>query len=84
MVDPDVVLGANVRIFNPDLVNLYGCRIGDRTAISATIVSAVRDEDTGHRTTPHTARSVEHYFGALSQRFDLQAGAPAGLRRRTR
>ena len=34
MVDPDVVLGANVRIFNPDLVNLYGCRIGDRTEIS--------------------------------------------------
>jgi UDP-2-acetamido-3-amino-2,3-dideoxy-glucuronate N-acetyltransferase len=34
MVDPDVVLGENVRIHNPDLVNLYGCRIGDRTEIS--------------------------------------------------
>jgi UDP-2-acetamido-3-amino-2,3-dideoxy-glucuronate N-acetyltransferase len=34
LVDPDVVLGENVRIHNPDLVNLYGCRIGDRTEIS--------------------------------------------------
>jgi UDP-2-acetamido-3-amino-2,3-dideoxy-glucuronate N-acetyltransferase len=34
MVDPDVVLGTDVRIFNPSLVNLYGCRIGDRTEIS--------------------------------------------------
>jgi acetyltransferase-like isoleucine patch superfamily enzyme len=29
MIDPDVVLGANVRIFAPDLVNLFGCTIGD-------------------------------------------------------
>lgn len=29
MIDPDVVLGANVRIFNPELVNLFGCTIGD-------------------------------------------------------
>lgn len=34
MIDPDVVLGTHVRIFNPDLVNLYGCRIGDRTQIA--------------------------------------------------
>lgn len=34
MVDPDVVLGANVRIHHPELVNLYGCRIGDRTEIA--------------------------------------------------
>src|SRR5688572_22279132 len=34
MIDPDVILGAGVRIHDPNLVNLYGCRIGDRTEIS--------------------------------------------------
>ncbi len=28
-------LGKNVKIFQPDLVNLYGCRIGDDTKIGA-------------------------------------------------
>src|SRR5512136_2721463 len=31
----DVVLGKNVRIFQPDLVNLYGCTIGEETKIGA-------------------------------------------------
>jgi UDP-2-acetamido-3-amino-2,3-dideoxy-glucuronate N-acetyltransferase len=31
----DVVLGTAVRIFQPDLVNLYGCSIGDQTRIGA-------------------------------------------------
>jgi len=31
----DVVLGAGVRIFQPDLVNLYGCSIGDETKVGA-------------------------------------------------
>jgi acetyltransferase-like isoleucine patch superfamily enzyme len=31
----DVTLGANVRILHPDLVNLYGCRIGAETRIGA-------------------------------------------------
>ena len=31
----DVILGQNVRIFQPDLVNLYGCSIGDETKIGA-------------------------------------------------
>jgi acetyltransferase-like isoleucine patch superfamily enzyme len=31
----DVVLGHNVRIFQPELVNLYGCAIGDETKIGA-------------------------------------------------
>jgi acetyltransferase-like isoleucine patch superfamily enzyme len=31
----DVVLGKNVRIFQPDLVNLYGCKVGDDTKIGA-------------------------------------------------
>jgi len=30
-----VSMGANVRVFQPDLVNLYGCRIGDETKIGA-------------------------------------------------
>ena len=29
MIDPDVVLGKNVRIHNPDQVNIFGCTIGD-------------------------------------------------------
>ena len=31
----DVRLGRDVRIFQPDLVNLYGCSIGDDTKIGA-------------------------------------------------
>ena len=34
-VTPDVVLGCDVKIFQPDLVNLYGCRIGAETKIGA-------------------------------------------------
>jgi acetyltransferase-like isoleucine patch superfamily enzyme len=33
MIDSDVILGKNVRIFNSDLVNLFGCRIGDNSFI---------------------------------------------------
>lgn len=29
----DVQLGRDVRIFHPDLVNLYGCVVGDETRI---------------------------------------------------
>ena len=31
----DVKLGKDVRIFQPELVNLYGCSIGDQTKIGA-------------------------------------------------
>jgi acetyltransferase-like isoleucine patch superfamily enzyme len=31
----DVVLGKDVKIFQPDLVNLYGCTIGDETKVGA-------------------------------------------------
>jgi acetyltransferase-like isoleucine patch superfamily enzyme len=34
-IKDDVVLGKDVRIFQPDLVNLYGCTIGDETRIGA-------------------------------------------------
>jgi acetyltransferase-like isoleucine patch superfamily enzyme len=33
MIDSDVKLGRNVRIFNPDLVNIFGCIIGDDTFV---------------------------------------------------
>lgn len=34
-INDDVKLGANVKIFHPNLVNLYGCTIGDDTKIGA-------------------------------------------------
>lgn len=34
-ISEDVILGRDVRIFQPDLVNLYGCSIGDDTKIGA-------------------------------------------------
>ncbi|MEP6741969.1 MAG: acyltransferase [bacterium] len=34
-IAPDVKLGKDVRIFQPDLVNLYGCSIADETKIGA-------------------------------------------------
>ena len=35
MIREDVRLGQNVLIYHPDLVNLYGCEIGDNTKIGA-------------------------------------------------
>lgn len=46
MISKDVVLGIGVRIFQPDLVNLYGCRIGDGTRIGA-FVEIQRDANIG-------------------------------------
>jgi|SRR6185503_529551 len=34
-IAPDVSLGKDVRIFQPELVNLYGCSIADETRIGA-------------------------------------------------
>ena len=34
-ISPDVILGSSVVIHHEDLVNLYGCRIGDETRIGA-------------------------------------------------
>lgn len=34
-VASNVILGSGVRIFQPELVNLYGCSIGDETRIGA-------------------------------------------------
>src|ERR1043165_5019336 len=35
MIAPSVVLEKDVRIFQPDLVNLYGCRIGEGSRAGA-------------------------------------------------
>lgn len=35
MIEADVQLGKNVIIYHPDLVNLYGCEIGDGSKIGA-------------------------------------------------
>lgn len=35
MISRDVVLGKNVTIHQPDLVNLYGCSVGDNSKIGA-------------------------------------------------
>jgi UDP-2-acetamido-3-amino-2,3-dideoxy-glucuronate N-acetyltransferase len=35
MIKDDVMLGRGVRIFQPDLVNLYGCSIGDESKVGA-------------------------------------------------
>lgn len=34
-ISANVVLGKGVKIFQPDLVNLYGCQVGDETKIGA-------------------------------------------------
>jgi UDP-2-acetamido-3-amino-2,3-dideoxy-glucuronate N-acetyltransferase len=34
-VNDDVLLGSNVNIYHPQLVNLYGCQIGDDTKIGS-------------------------------------------------
>lgn len=35
MINKDVKLGKNVKIYHFDLVNLYGCQIGDNTKIAS-------------------------------------------------
>ena len=35
MISKDVKLGNNVKIFHKELVNLYGCKIGDNTKIAS-------------------------------------------------
>lgn len=47
-IAPDVTLGQNVVIYHPDLVNLYGCSIGDECKI-ATFVEIQRGVVLGRR-----------------------------------
>jgi len=44
----DVVLGRDVRVFHPDLVNLYNCTIGDETKIG-TFVEIQKNAHIGKR-----------------------------------
>jgi UDP-2-acetamido-3-amino-2,3-dideoxy-glucuronate N-acetyltransferase len=46
VIATDVVLGCDVRILQPDLVNLYGCTIGDGTKIG-TFVEIQRGAEIG-------------------------------------
>jgi acetyltransferase-like isoleucine patch superfamily enzyme len=48
MPTKDVTLGEGVRIFHPDLVNLYGCTIGDETKVG-TFVEVQKDVSIGAR-----------------------------------
>jgi acetyltransferase-like isoleucine patch superfamily enzyme len=47
-IAPDVVLGERVAIYHRDLVNLYGCRIGDDTKIG-TFVEIQKNAQVGSR-----------------------------------
>ncbi len=47
MISEDVKLGTNVKIYHPELVNLYGCTIGDNTKI-ATFVEIGRNVKIGN------------------------------------
>jgi acetyltransferase-like isoleucine patch superfamily enzyme len=47
-ISSDVSLGANVKIFQPDLVNLYGCIIGSETKIGA-FVEIQKNASVGER-----------------------------------
>ena len=47
-ITADVSLGERVVIFHPDLVNLYGCRIGDDTRIGS-FVEIQKNADIGRR-----------------------------------
>jgi acetyltransferase-like isoleucine patch superfamily enzyme len=46
VISADVVLGEGALIFQPDLVNLYGCKIGNGTRIG-TFVEIQRDAEIG-------------------------------------
>ena len=47
-IAPDVVFGQRVRVFHQELVNLYGCRIGDDTKIG-TFVEIQKNAVVGRR-----------------------------------
>jgi acetyltransferase-like isoleucine patch superfamily enzyme len=47
-ISPNVILGSNVVLYHKDLVNLYGCRIGDETKIG-TFVEIQKNSVVGER-----------------------------------
>lgn len=48
MISDDTVLGSNVQIPHPELVNLYGCRVGDDTKVGS-FVEIQRNAEVGAR-----------------------------------
>jgi acetyltransferase-like isoleucine patch superfamily enzyme len=48
MISGDTVLGSNVQIPHPELVNLYGCRVGDDTRVGS-FVEIQRNAEIGAR-----------------------------------
>jgi hypothetical protein len=50
VIAPDVVLGAGVVIYQPDLVNLYGCVVGAGSRIGAFVVHLERLHLAAHPT----------------------------------
>jgi UDP-2-acetamido-3-amino-2,3-dideoxy-glucuronate N-acetyltransferase len=47
-INDDVKLGKDVKVFHPDLVNIYGCEIGDKTKIG-TFVEIQKNVAVGSR-----------------------------------
>lgn len=47
-ISPNVILGHGVKVFHPDLVNLYGCSVGDDTKIGA-FVEIQKNSSIGQR-----------------------------------
>ncbi len=47
-ISPNVILGHGVKVFQPDLVNLYGCSVGDDTKIGA-FVEIQKNSSIGQR-----------------------------------
>jgi UDP-2-acetamido-3-amino-2,3-dideoxy-glucuronate N-acetyltransferase len=47
VIAQDVMLGEGVQVFHPELVNLYGCIVGDRTKIG-TFVEIQKGAAVGH------------------------------------
>ena len=62
-ITSSVVLGDNVKIFQPDLVNLYGCTIGDDTTEGAYVeiqknaTNGARCKISSHTFTARASRS---------------------------
>jgi len=89
-IAPSVKLGKNVTIFHPDLVNLYGCTVGDDTRIG-TFVEIQKNAFIGSRckVSSHTficegvtiedAVFVGHGVMFINDRFPRATGEGGGL-----
>jgi UDP-2-acetamido-3-amino-2,3-dideoxy-glucuronate N-acetyltransferase len=76
----DVQLGRDVRIFHPDLVNLYGCVVGDETRIG-TFVEIQAGAKIGSRWTIEDEVFIGHGVMFTNDRFPratTEDGRPQG------